>query len=608
VISLGPLDEVDLLALQRTAGNEAVTRMLLLQREPAPAAPAVKPVSESHPLSEFAKMNDQTATGYLNKLGAAEDKAGLAVLVPGVRTMTLAINMEAGFGAGLAIGLANWFEPKDFSAFNEGMRDPANNLAFQGGATVGFGVGAVEDLVTNLVGLWDLAKLAYALSLPGMMQAMTEEIIAYAKDPAGRRDYYRKLATRAKEAAVGLEEFAQYLNTNPHALIQEGRDLGYLAGDLAGKYYYANVIAEKSYYWKGYAVGRIEGMIAMEIALLFCGEEILNAAAKGATSIARGAALTLKESAFGLKVLEMMDKVPGLSRIVKAIRAVEEAEAVAAEGAKVERKLLELIPEKEPSAPMSSVGDEGRLARQSGQSGGGVFRRHVSGVDHEVAVKVIPSNDPAIAHFENELEGAEAAARTGFGPKVHGEVKVEGGRAFAMDIQPGGFTGTVGEKASQAEELAAKGWAQEVNGRTLEEMAQYRDALWKQGHYYRGEVQVFVDKGGAVKPIDFGGIRRVPPPPPAGADAAAVERYQQELADAWKTHNDRFDMESRLFVKQAGENGQPASWASMAGAPPPAFLPEVGAGAAAPGSSGPSAGSVAGKTAVGAAGYSDRNR
>jgi hypothetical protein len=67
----------------------------------------------------------------------------------------------------------------------------------------------------------------------------------------------------------------------------------------------------------------------------------------------------------------------------------------------------------------------------------GVFSGQIPGVKEPVAIKVYPEGNTV---FENDLRGAEAAGKTGIGPKFYGEVDVgPGKKAFAMEKVPGGM-------------------------------------------------------------------------------------------------------------------------------------------------------------------------
>jgi hypothetical protein len=203
-----------------------------------------------------------------------------------------------------------------------------------------------------------------------------------------------------------------------------------------------------------------------------------------------------------------------------------------------------------PSSPIinweSKLASGGSAGSLGAREGFGVFEGRVPGVSKPVAIKVYPANHPV---FEQDMLGAQAASRTGMGPKFYGEVPAgPGKRAFAMEKVEGGFTEALpSEFATSAEILAAEKeaafYASKVTQQTITDMEAYSQQLLKGGHYYEGEVQGMVSNSGRWRPIDFQAIRPLPPQSDKAAFDAAV-----------KMHNDMFNLEKNTLQKLAQKN------------------------------------------------------
>ncbi len=176
----------------------------------------------------------------------------------------------------------------------------------------------------------------------------------------------------------------------------------------------------------------------------------------------------------------------------------------------------------------------------------GVFDGQIPGVKEPVVVKVYPEGHPV---YERDLRGAEAAGKTGVGPKFYGEVDVgPGKKAFAMEKVPGGFPDTpplgeaLPEQAAAATKQAAQARAK-VGPQTIRDVQDFGERYLKQGRYYFGELQGLIDENGRWRPIDFQGTKALPP------EAQAAEREA-----AIKKHNAIFKAETDALSKIAAEN------------------------------------------------------
>lgn len=189
------------------------------------------------------------------------------------------------------------------------------------------------------------------------------------------------------------------------------------------------------------------------------------------------------------------------------------------------------------SKPLSSSGYAGTLQGK----GFGVFEGRIPGVKDPVAIKVYPEGHPV---FADDLAGAQAASRTGYGPKFYGEVPAgPGKRAFAMEKVPGSFPDPAGG-ASAAELAEAAQAAASVTTRTVTDIRTYGQKLLDEGFYYKGEVQGLVDKSGRWRAIDFQPIRKLP------SKANAAE-YAKAVKDHWSNINSEADMLEKLAKANA---------------------------------------------------------
>lgn len=179
--------------------------------------------------------------------------------------------------------------------------------------------------------------------------------------------------------------------------------------------------------------------------------------------------------------------------------------------------------------PLSSGGYQSTIQGK----GNGVYAKQIPEFGPEpVTVKIYPENMDA--KFQQDLAGAQVAEKTGYGPKVYGEVDAgPGKRAYAMEKLEGGLPDSA-SGAKPAEVTEAGHWASKISDQTLADLNGYRDSLWKQGYYYKGEVQGFVNEGGRWRPMDFQAIEKIPTDPVG-------------IMEAWETHQRNFASEADLW-------------------------------------------------------------
>jgi hypothetical protein len=120
-----------------------------------------------------------------------------------------------------------------------------------------------------------------------------------------------------------LATFLQYMNTNPGALLVEGRDFGQTVGRLIGQYLRNKFFLEPSYQKKGELLGFVFGIVISEIALALLGGVAAKAIAKtGIFAGARMSAPLLKNTPVAGQVSGIMDRA-GATGGLRAVSAGE---------------------------------------------------------------------------------------------------------------------------------------------------------------------------------------------------------------------------------------------------------------------------------------------
>ena len=176
---------------------------------------------------------------------------------------------------------------------------------------------------------------------------------------------------------------------------------------------------------------------------------------------------------------------------------------------------------------MSASGFAGATAQRARY---GAFEARVrlpDGTEVDCVIKILPpkrQGKDAGGFFAKEVEGARAAAATGLGPDFYGVVHVEDGYGFAMAKVPGAFVenfakpGSPGYNQAEAEFQAARN---ALSDHTADDVRAYGKRLLDLGYYQDGEVQGLVGPDGHWRPIDFAGVKKLPPPGPDQANAIA---------------------------------------------------------------------------------------
>ncbi len=229
--------------------------------------------------------------------------------------------LGAGFITGFLAGAQRNIPPDSWEVL--GNDATAHAFLLNGGASVGVGIGIAAALKDNVEGL---LELAWRASPSGMSLAISEEVRRILEDPQA---FYEE----KKIFISGFIEFSEHLKNDPAFLLEHGMDFGEALGARQGLWFSSEFTA-MSPFKKGMAIGKLVGYAALEVALLLVGPAELAAIGKGALKFGELAKGTRLADA----VLQMIERVPGLHRMLEARRLAEAAKATRlAETAKAAR-------------------------------------------------------------------------------------------------------------------------------------------------------------------------------------------------------------------------------------------------------------------------------
>ncbi len=174
-----------------------------------------------------------------------------------VAALPVVIDERVGAAAarGLVRGIQGGIDPKDLSAFVNGLMQDANATNFQLGWLAGMGSGAVEDVWDNLKGLYDL--IASALKL-NPFDAVRVGLHLYDSRDA---------------LAKALYELLTYINGHPDELEQLAEALGREGGEQLTKAISDAMLRDPDWYNRGHALGRTMAITIVEAVLLLVGPE-----------------------------------------------------------------------------------------------------------------------------------------------------------------------------------------------------------------------------------------------------------------------------------------------------------------------------------------------
>lgn len=146
------------------------------------------------------------------------------------------------------------------------LTDPRRVAAVFAGYHVGVPEGELESLKDNVVGLAQIAELAFWMTPHGIMLRQIKEAYEWARDPEGKR---AEAAERREKVAAVLEELkdlAQRLAKDPGVVADLGEEFGEAAGRQAATWY-SKTFADAQPFEKGRMLGRAVGYLLMEVAL-----------------------------------------------------------------------------------------------------------------------------------------------------------------------------------------------------------------------------------------------------------------------------------------------------------------------------------------------------
>lgn len=262
------------------------------------------------------------------------------------------------FTAGFIGSAMLQLRPAEFNRLKDQIA--AEPFEFAMGSTLGLLEGAIGGLWDNISGL---AELAWKLSMFHHLYEAGKEAQAWWNDPAKYAAEKAQSWKDAREMAAGLSDLITAMIKDPAFLTEHGYELGVLAGEHAADWFNDDFMARDAGD-KGLTVGKVAGRVVIEIALLFLGPE--EWIARGATAVGQGVRISGR---LAKAIIELMEKVPGLARLMKlapGFKAVREA-AVAGKEISAGEKLIEGLQDvnklKEVDQTIE-LGKEAKAARQ----------------------------------------------------------------------------------------------------------------------------------------------------------------------------------------------------------------------------------------------------
>ncbi len=264
--------------------------------------------------------------------------------------------ITTGFAQGFLIGARQTIHADEWATLSNELSETMNLLAFNGGVQLGAPVGALESLKDNVVGIAELASfVAKYLTPQGLLQLGIKEGIEFLQDPQGYKAKRAAQARYAQEVKRGLTEFIEQMRRYPAFLIEFGYEIGQQVGQMAGRWYNTD-FKKASPFWKGFKVGRVEGYVVFEIALLFLGPEAW--VARGVSAAGKA----LRTSRFARRLIDLLEHIPGLRRILQANRYVGKIREAEKAGGTVTRVGGEI----EEGAKTARLGDAPRQIETGG--------------------------------------------------------------------------------------------------------------------------------------------------------------------------------------------------------------------------------------------------
>lgn len=245
--------------------------------------------------------------------------------------------VAVGFMTGFLAGGQRTVPAGTWATIGATLKKPENLARFIAGQAIGRPAGVVASIGDLLGGFGELLKLAVKVSPAGLIASELRALSKSEESPMIRR------ARVARDLVEGLQQLGAEINRNHYMLFDTGEGIGELCGEEVGRRFLKEFVAADPYAM-GVIVGKVQGYLATEIAMLLVGAEEFALAGKAISAVAKGA----KATRFARLILEMLETNAALKRLLDAFRgaprlrvAAEVAEAAkaekAAELAKAER-------------------------------------------------------------------------------------------------------------------------------------------------------------------------------------------------------------------------------------------------------------------------------
>ena len=233
----------------------------------------------------------------------------------------------------------------------------ANPFDFYFGVQAGILKGAVEQLVDNIIGLAQLAKLGVEL---GSYLNPVNLALMPAKE-FGKYIWYGDeyqppwaMSSETQRILTALGALLQKAAQDPGFMTEQAGAFGAVLGDHLGVWFHEDFM-ERGPFYKGLGVGEVIGRVVLEVALLFLGPE--EWVARGALALGQAARAT---GSLARAVRTLMRSVPELRGLLKAVDELgaggKAAGGLLDEGGAA-AKALPPPPAKAPAGG-ASVGDE----------------------------------------------------------------------------------------------------------------------------------------------------------------------------------------------------------------------------------------------------------
>jgi hypothetical protein len=222
-----------------------------------------------------------------------------------VAALPVVVDKRVGAAAarGLVRGIEGAIDPKDLSAFVDGLMQDLNAANFQLGWLAGMGEGAVEDVWDNLKGLYDLVVSAIKLNPFDAIRA-------------GLHLYDSRDAL-----AKALYELLTYINGHPDELEQLAEALGREGGEELTKAISGALLRDPDWYNRGHALGRTMAITIVEAVLLLVGPEEVATKIRlsgRVSEIAARIAAKAGRTTFGRRLIAIMERIPKLRELLRA--------------------------------------------------------------------------------------------------------------------------------------------------------------------------------------------------------------------------------------------------------------------------------------------------